>query len=572
MTGPYCFEGWCSENAGPPSIDLTGISFTSPTNGYAIGFMPGYALSGVFRWNGTTWSQEQTPPLLSARALVTAGTHVFVAGVGAILHFDGATWTRLIVPGTWVAGSGTATNDVWFVGTGGSVTHWDGAQFSPSSSGTSSDLNAVVAFAPDRVYVGGSNGVLRLFQGLGWGGVTTNSTVTIRTMIASGSDVLLFGNQSALRVSSTGTVTPLAGLTMTAPTAAIETALGLWLFGTGNAQGALWNGSQWLSITVPTLRSPAAVASSEPGRIWLVGGRAQMVVGEGAMFREVLSDIVTVNETLSLHDTSNGLAALATTAAFTRQSDGGWVPNSLISTHFARIPSNARDFCLRDDHTFLYVDSVGNVITTVDAGVEGSGVQWRVVVCGAGMTFFYASAGGGSYYDYPGGFLVLGSALYSAIRRSDGGVTAIGEQMPNGTAFFWRNPIDAPMSTLGPSINTMSGQRVIDGAETSDGFLVTNFVMPVIGSHVARITWVPDTGAASPTLVTTMPKSGYYRLDTPSHDLLFTHGADSITRAYRDGGVSLEPVPGAAYALKCSRATRQCWISGERGSIWRKQF
>jgi Carboxypeptidase regulatory-like domain len=129
---------------------LTGLTFVSPTDGWAVGD------ATTCHYNGTTWSLVPSPqprieyneiayPLEDASGV--AANDVWAVGARVIdmgeylswqslaEHWDGTSWTlTTFIPGTLVLGvEAVAANDVWAVGTdsyGPLLVHYDGTSWS----------------------------------------------------------------------------------------------------------------------------------------------------------------------------------------------------------------------------------------------------------------------------------------------------------------------------------------------------------------------------------------------------------------------------------------------------------
>jgi hypothetical protein len=168
---------------------LGGVADISPTDAWAVGTVNiGQANPGqvIEHWNGTQWNVFPGPsfasgdqPGLKALTAISAND---IWAVGSLLsdggellsflfeHWDGASWsatTRVVNDAFLFAVSADASNDVWAVGFQGPendnsrtlVMHFDGTSWksvpSPSVGSGASQLNGVVALAPNDVWAVG---------------------------------------------------------------------------------------------------------------------------------------------------------------------------------------------------------------------------------------------------------------------------------------------------------------------------------------------------------------------------------------------------------------------------------
>src|ERR1017187_468571 len=185
------FDGakWTAFPAAANTSSLGGVADISPTEAWAVGSANiGQGLTGqvIERWDGTQWNVFPGPsfgagdtPNLKAMTAISAND---IWAVGSLLsdggqilnflfeHWDGRSWTattRLANDAFLFAVSADATNDVWAVGFQGPendnsrtlVMHHDGTSWktvpSPSVGSGASQLNGVLALAPNNVWAVG---------------------------------------------------------------------------------------------------------------------------------------------------------------------------------------------------------------------------------------------------------------------------------------------------------------------------------------------------------------------------------------------------------------------------------
>ena len=134
--------GW-TEVQTPPTAwaYLNAVSTSSPSSAWAVGslFTGANATVLIRNWDGTAWQETPVPAVMGELLSVdsVAANDAWAVGKSQgnalAMHWDGATWTRVSFPSgiaVLTDVSGTGPNDVWTVGadTAGApvVAHWDG--------------------------------------------------------------------------------------------------------------------------------------------------------------------------------------------------------------------------------------------------------------------------------------------------------------------------------------------------------------------------------------------------------------------------------------------------------------
>lgn len=156
---------------------LTGIAAVSAHDIWAVGTAyqiapaPGFPHNQVLieHWDGQRWQLVEAPnPGKGAignglvRVAAIAKNDVWAAGTSEtqplIEHWNGSTWSSvasLAPSGGLLSISAAGANDVWAVGNNGLIEHWNGHSWHSVPNPASSALNAVLALAPDDVWVAG---------------------------------------------------------------------------------------------------------------------------------------------------------------------------------------------------------------------------------------------------------------------------------------------------------------------------------------------------------------------------------------------------------------------------------
>jgi len=122
----------------------------------------------VFRYNGTTWVETANIGAAIRAIVGFSDTDVWFFGTAAI-HYDGVTYEPTTTGNAqFVSASASGPNDLWAIAhgvSGGEVWHRSATAWNTESFAT--DLDAVVAFAPDDVHVAGGNRIFH-WNGTSW--------------------------------------------------------------------------------------------------------------------------------------------------------------------------------------------------------------------------------------------------------------------------------------------------------------------------------------------------------------------------------------------------------------------
>lgn len=157
---------------------LTGISAVNARDIWAVGIVDlvvpqaGTPRSQTLieHWNGQRWqlvSDLNTDIITSSGGLfgvaALAQNNVWAVGnkAGKLFseHWNGQTWQEVAspaLPGSFTGISALNANDIWAVGNNGAIEHWNGQSWQLAMRDAQYTLNAVVARAPDDVWVVGN--------------------------------------------------------------------------------------------------------------------------------------------------------------------------------------------------------------------------------------------------------------------------------------------------------------------------------------------------------------------------------------------------------------------------------
>ncbi|MAU00392.1 MAG: hypothetical protein CL608_24890 [Anaerolineaceae bacterium] len=293
---------------GSPNVNgrnnaLNTITAVSPQDLWAVGEHRSSNGSSVqtltMRWNGASWNIVSSPnpdpgrnSLLGVDAVST--NDVWAVGVQAgttgpnwaslILHWDGNTWSNVAAPDLGSPGTSElrdvaalSSSDVWAVGNASSPAtgwwdqplafHWDGSNWSSvpvPAFGTTSQLNAVTAVAPNDVWA-----------------VGTTLDSNWKTL------VLHWDGSSWTRVNSPNLGNVGNYLYDIEALSANE----IWAVGAADNGGSTlamrWNGASWSIVPTPNgterpgvnRSSLTSLSAISPNNVWAVGIQASSTIG-----------------------------------------------------------------------------------------------------------------------------------------------------------------------------------------------------------------------------------------------------------------------------------------------------
>jgi photosystem II stability/assembly factor-like uncharacterized protein len=185
----YNGGSWVSM-AGPTNANLYGVwGHANGSRVYAVG-----STGTILRYEAGSWVPEDSgvKARLSGVWGTPDGTRIYVTGDpesdgqgnirNMILSSNGTGWTRMDTPivapgrgrlhGVW----GFANNNVFAVGDDGVILHFDGNQWSPMTSGTTTDLYAVWGANMSSVFAVGRYGTILHYNSSQWNPIDTDTS------------------------------------------------------------------------------------------------------------------------------------------------------------------------------------------------------------------------------------------------------------------------------------------------------------------------------------------------------------------------------------------------------------
>jgi photosystem II stability/assembly factor-like uncharacterized protein len=250
---------WTPQPSGV-TVDLNGIWGTSDTSVWAVG-------NGgtVLFWNGTAWTAQTTGVTsnLSAIAGFNASNVWAVGAAAEIIKWNGTAWTTQDAPnnatenlnGVWAANA----NTVIAVGDNGqtlrtlnSGTAWN--NFDSFTSATTIDLQSVWGSAGNSIWIVGTSGTVRFWNGTIWGAQTSGLPAGRTLFSISGANAT-----NVWSAGSNGEIIRFNGTTWSNPNSDTTQDLnGIHVVDTSNviAVGARksytrWNGTTWSATQSP---------------------------------------------------------------------------------------------------------------------------------------------------------------------------------------------------------------------------------------------------------------------------------------------------------------------------------
>jgi len=275
------------------TMELDGIFALADNDVWAVG-----SGSTLAHFDGSKWTLSLLPVgSWLAGVWASSATDVWTVGnFGAIGHYDGTRWTATQLAGanqSLNAVHGTGPKDVWAVGTDSTsqkalVEHYDGTQWQSIAVAANGYLVDVWAWAPDDVWIVGSNNTV-----LRGNAVSGFTSVTVPAQSSGGELRGVWGaSKNDVWITGSGDTFHWNGTTWTRSASVGSVVRGRTaqdLVAASNVKVQAGDGTAWSSVfTVgyPTLR---AAWSATPDDVWFVGDQGAVVrVSSGVTTSAVL--------------------------------------------------------------------------------------------------------------------------------------------------------------------------------------------------------------------------------------------------------------------------------------------
>ncbi|MDX2093384.1 MAG: hypothetical protein SFX73_36405 [Kofleriaceae bacterium] len=200
LTGSTWTREYTIPETGTNQPVLAGTIWGSGSDDIYVGTRDGR----VVFWEGTRWAEDQAFSASMVAIDIVWGTgrgDVWAFSSAGAFHKVGATWTRHVLSGADVTSvSGTGPEDIWAVTRDATpkLWHWDGTAWSEVNHTISRPITAVVAAAPDSVFVAALDGRIGHWSGTTWTEDIVPALAKITFMAASARDDVIAASEREL--------------------------------------------------------------------------------------------------------------------------------------------------------------------------------------------------------------------------------------------------------------------------------------------------------------------------------------------------------------------------------------
>lgn len=345
---------WATQTTGVTS-DLSAISGFNASNVWAVG-----AASAIIKWNGTAWTTQDAPnnanENLNGVWAASANTVIAVGDNGQTLRTlnSGTAWnnfdsfsspTTIDLQAIW----GSAGNSIWIVGTGGTVRFWNGTAWGAQTSGLTANrtLFGISGANATNVWAAGSNGEIIRFDGLAWSNPNSDTAQVLNGIhVVDTSNIVAVGTRkSSTRWNGTtwsATQSQFPATTFTDVWASDDDKA--WFTNT-NGLIIRWNGTTFANTTSGVTTSLTAIWGSDDANIWAVGAAGVILKWNGTAWSPQTSGVnVLLNDVWGTSATNvwavgdNGTILRWNGTAWTRMTSGTTLDLNAI---WARDSANA---------------------------------------------------------------------------------------------------------------------------------------------------------------------------------------------------------------------------------------
>lgn len=261
----------------PGSTDaLNAIGGVGPSELYAVG---NNGVVGLF--NGTSWSKQTVMAPATATNLYgvasVGGVSFAVGAAGTILALSGSTWSPVTSPTAQQLNAiyARSATDFWAVGSGGTRLRFSAGSWSDASGADSNMTNLYSVYgSATGVFAGGDAGVLLSATGTNWTAVSKGSVNEIRSMYGfSPKDIWTVGAGGVImHYDGTSWSSVASGTTENLNSIWGSSSNDIWAVG-DNRTVLRYSGSSWapLALKDGTVTNVNAVWGSGALDVWLVG-------------------------------------------------------------------------------------------------------------------------------------------------------------------------------------------------------------------------------------------------------------------------------------------------------------
>ncbi len=275
---------WTTLNLAPDLIDVWA---TSTSNAWAVG-----EFGSVYRWDGTSWTRQQTPTTSTLQAVWGLNpSEAYAAGEqGTVLRWDGSRWSTMSFPSsnTIYALWGANGSHVYATTDAGEVFRYNGSTWSLMTRAHDA-LWAIFGFGIDDLLASGERGTVVRLDGSTWSTLPAPGDGTLAGLWArSPQHLFLVGATSegteAVGYRWSGAAWTTLGLSTSGILTSIWGPNAVDLYTTGDAGTIFhYNGSTWESMQTGTddLLWSVSGAPDGTGGAFAVGYNSTVVTGAG---------------------------------------------------------------------------------------------------------------------------------------------------------------------------------------------------------------------------------------------------------------------------------------------------
>lgn len=190
---------WTTQSLPKDSSTLNAVWMSDATLAWGVGNN-----GTIVGWNNGVWSNSISPTKMPLYGVwgATADDVWAVGERGTLLHWNGQRWSSQwndVADGNNMnAVWGANASDVRFVGDKGTILHWDSSQIQKEESGTTGSLYDIHGSSANDVCIVGEKGLVLRWQGQQWGGIISNYSEPLNSVLLDGPGSGWLGGYSKL--------------------------------------------------------------------------------------------------------------------------------------------------------------------------------------------------------------------------------------------------------------------------------------------------------------------------------------------------------------------------------------